>query len=68
MKARNITAKVQLPSAFPAVTKLRLRAPENAKIKSVILDGKPWTQFNPDEETITIPAGMSGTVHLTAQY
>jgi hypothetical protein len=47
---------------------LRLRAPENAKIKSVILDGKPWTQFNPDEETITIPAGMSGTVHLTAQY
>ena len=68
MKARNITAKVQLPSAFPAVTKLRLRAPENAKIKSVILNGKSWTQFNPDEETITIPAGMSGTVHLTAQY
>ena len=68
MKDRNIAATVELPSAFPAVTKLRLRAPEDAKIKSVTLNGKPWTQFDAAEETITIPAGMSGTLHLIAQY
>jgi hypothetical protein len=68
IKQGTITAKIDLPSSFAAVTNLRLRAPDNAKIKSVALNGKPWTQFNAQEETITIPAGMSGAVNLIAKY
>ncbi len=68
VKEGSIVAKVELPTSFPAVTKLRLRAPEAAKIKSVTLNGKSWTQFDADEETITIPAGTSGTVNLIAKY
>jgi hypothetical protein len=64
----NITASVQLPASFPAVTKLRLRAPGDAKIKSVTLNGKSWNQFDAAQETITIPAGTSGTVRLIAKY
>jgi hypothetical protein len=63
-----IMAKVELPSSFAAVTNLRLRTPGEAKLKSVTLNGKPWKQFNADEETITIPAGTIGTVNLVAQY
>jgi hypothetical protein len=61
-------ASVDLPASFPAVTKLRLRAPQDAKIKSVTLNGKSWTQFDAASETITIPAGTAGTVHLVAKY
>jgi hypothetical protein len=68
MKENSISAQVELPSSFPAVTKFRLRTPDNAKLKSVTLNGKPWTQFSADDETITIPAGTSGTVNLVAQY
>jgi hypothetical protein len=68
LKEGTISAKVELPPSFPAVTNLRLRAPGDAKLKSVTLNGKAWTQFNVADETITIPAGMSGTVNLVAKY
>jgi len=68
LQAGSVNAKIELPASFAAVTNLRLRAPGNAKIKSVTLNGQPWTQFNPSEETITIPAGMGGTVNLVAKY
>ncbi len=67
-KEGNISASVELPTSFPAVTKLRLRVPGDAKIKSVTLNGKPWTQFDAAQEMITIPAGTSGTVRLIAKY
>ncbi len=64
-----IAARIELPgSAFAVSTNLRLRAPGEVKMKSVTLNGKPWTQFSSENETITIPAGMSGTVNLVAQY
>jgi hypothetical protein len=68
LKEGTIAANVELPSAFSAQTNLRLRAPGNAKLKSVTLNGKAWTQFDADDETITIPAGTSGTVSLVARY
>jgi hypothetical protein len=30
-------------------------------------NGKPWTEFNKDKETITV-MGLTGTVAVTAQY
>jgi hypothetical protein len=68
VKEGTIHAKVELPASFTALTNLRLRAPGDAKLKSVTLNGKAWTQFDPTEETITLPAGTTGTVNLVAQY
>jgi hypothetical protein len=68
LKESAITAKVNLPPSFPAVTKLRLRTPGNTRLKSVTLNGKHWTQFDAEGETITIPALMNRTVSIVASY
>ena len=36
-------------------------------MKSVTVNGKPWTEFSPDKETLTLK-GLIGTVAVTAQY
>jgi hypothetical protein len=63
-----VTAELKLPSDYLAVTKLRLRVPGETRIKTVSLNGKPWSQFDALEETVTIPAGMSGIIKVQAQY
>jgi hypothetical protein len=69
IKTGTVLARVELPvSGFPASTNLRLRSPGESEMKSVTLNGKPWTQFDPAAETITIPPGMSGTIALEAHY
>ena len=69
IKAGTIAAQIDFPtSGFKAASVLRLRTPGEMKLKSVTLNGKAWTQFNADAETINIPAGMAGTVKLVAQY
>ena len=45
----------------------RFRHPETAPIKAVTVNGKPWTEFNKDKETITLK-DLTGTVTVTAQY
>src|SRR5215467_1512116 len=62
-----ITAEVELPPGFPAVTKLRFRAPGDAKIISVRLDGKPWTGIGADKETVTIPKSVSAKMSIEAR-
>ena len=47
---------------------LRLRHPKSAPIKAVTVNGKPWTSYDKDKETITLPLGLTGTVAVTAQY
>jgi hypothetical protein len=59
---------VQLPRAIGATSKLRLRVPGNAVLKSVTLNGEPWTNFDVSDETITIPAGIGGSLSITARY
>ena len=63
-----ITAEVELPPGFPAVTKLRFRAPGDAKIISVRLDGKPWTGIGADKETVTVPKSVSAKMSIEARY
>lgn len=41
--------------------------PASAPIKSVTVNGKPWTDFNQDKETITLK-DLTGTDTVTAQY
>ena len=46
---------------------LRFRHPKSAPIKGVTVNGKPWTEYNKDKETITLK-DLTGTVTVTAQY
>jgi len=63
-----ISATVEMPSRRrPKEVVLRFRHPKSAPIKSVTVNGKPWTEFNKDKETITLK-GLTGNVAVTAQY
>ena len=64
-----IVATVELPSErFGAVTKIRLRTPGHRLLKSVSVNGKGWSGFDSGEETVTIPAGLSGKVRIVGSY
>jgi hypothetical protein len=63
-----INATVEMPSRkTPKEVVLRFRHPKSAPIKGVTVNGKPWTEFNKDKETITLK-GLTGIVTVTAQY
>jgi len=63
-----ISATIEMPTRkAPKEVVLRFRHPKSAPIKSVTVNGKSWTDFNKDKETITLK-GLTGTVAVTAQY
>ena len=45
---------------------LRLRHPRATPNQSVTLDGKPWNQFHPAQETIELKS-LTGRVSVTAR-
>jgi hypothetical protein len=63
-----ITAELDLPAGAPVTTRLRLRAPGEARLNSVLVNGKPWEQFDAKEEVVTLPPGTSGKVRVEARY
>jgi hypothetical protein len=69
LQAGRVEASLELPSVPPgARIKLRLRVPEGHRIRSVTANGKPWEQFNAEEETVTVPSGAKRQVTLTVNY
>lgn len=69
LKSGVIDARIDYPhDGIAAETRLRLRAPDGAVLKSVTVDGKPWTRFDAAQETVTIPAGTAGTIMVVAHY
>ena len=63
-----ISATVEMPSRKPPKeVVLRFRHPKSAPIKAVTVNGKPWTEFNKDKETIALK-GLTGRVAVTARY
>ena len=63
-----INATVEMPSRkAPKEVILRSRHPKVTPIKSVTVNGKPWTEFSKDKETITLK-NLTGTVIVTAHY
>ncbi|WP_349318287.1 hypothetical protein [Chitinophaga sp. MM2321] len=68
VKKRQINATIEIPGAHPPKSVLlRFRHPKAAHIKSVLVNGKPWTAFNKEKELIEI-TGLSGKVTVTANY
>ena len=51
----------------PASIILRFRHPKAAPIKGVTVNGKEWSDFEQEKETITVK-GLTGTVAVTAKY
>jgi hypothetical protein len=75
-----ISATVEMPTRPPAPDQtggragkapkevvLRFRHPKSAPLKGVTVNGKPWTSYDKDKETITLK-DLTGTVAVTAQY
>jgi hypothetical protein len=68
-RERHIDAVVDLPATGLSVpTELRLRAPGEAHLRSVAVDGKAWTKFDAMAETITLPPGTAGRIEVVATY
>lgn len=69
LDADRIDVSLDLPaSAAPRETIVRLRVPGERPIKSVLLDRRPWTGFDPVAETVSLPASASGKITLTVGY
>jgi hypothetical protein len=63
-----ISATVEIPSRRPPKDVLvRFRHPKAMPIKSVTVDGKPWTDFDPAKEIIRL-RDVRGSVNVQAIY
>jgi hypothetical protein len=63
-----ITATVEIPNRNPPESVVvRFRHPKAAQIKSVTVNGQPWTGFSSDKEVIEIK-GVTGKVAVVASY
>jgi hypothetical protein len=68
LKEGRVEAALDLSAPFGARVKLRLRVPEGNRIRTVTLNGNPWAQFDPEAETVLLPAGSRGKIALTVNY
>ena len=67
--SRRITATVGLEERTrPRSLIVRLRHPENKSLKSVRVNGKSWSDFDPQKEWITIPNPESKQYTIEAGY
>jgi len=63
-----IAAIVVMPSRRPPESVLlRLRHPKALPIRSVTLNGKPWTDFDPAKEVVSLH-DLNGTVNVESRY
>jgi hypothetical protein len=63
-----ISAVLELPEGYGAATKLRLRVPGGMVLRSVTLNGTPWSDFSPEQEVVNIPSGRQGKISVEASY
>jgi len=69
LQAGRVEGLVELPEMpLTGRVKLRLRVPEGHQIQSVVLAGKPWTQFDAEEESVTVPVESKRPLPLTISY
>ncbi len=68
LNEHKIEATIDVPSGFAASIKIRLRTPGNLPLKSVRINHQPSENFNAQEETIALNAGISGRIQITAEY
>lgn len=65
----NATAKVQMPTDPGVLVRLRLRTPGRRIIKSVTVNGAPWTSYSASDETVDLPgSAVHGAVSVAIRY
>jgi hypothetical protein len=57
-----VEGQIVLPASFAGTVKLRLRLPEGRRIQSATVNGRPTARFDPEEETVTLPPGLTGRI------
>ena len=69
LQTGTIEARVIALSMPPSVRiKLRLRVPDGRRIRSVSANGKPWDQFDAEDETVVVPWANKRPGELTIRY
>jgi hypothetical protein len=64
-----ITASLEISSrSIPKEILMRFRHPESAKISSVVVNNKPWNDYNPEKEYIRIPDPVEKKYIISAKY
>jgi len=64
-----IKVELSLPEeGLSAAIHLRLRTPGKEKIKTVKVNGKPWANFEPEEEIVMLPSGYKSRVVIEVAY
>lgn len=64
-----ITASLKISNRnLPKELLVRFRHPNSAKIRSVVVNGKSWKNFDPDKEYIRIPKPFEGKYIISAKY
>jgi hypothetical protein len=64
-----VRASLQLPQhGIAAETWLRLREPGARQMRSVTVNGQPWSRFDPSRELVFLPAAMGGNIEIVVSY
>ena len=65
----SITARIDLSDRNPPRELLvRFRHPQEKPLRSVLVNGKPWKDFDVKKEWVRIPKPVAGSYVVTAQY
>lgn len=69
LKDKRIDMALELPAANVRLqTIIRLRTPGQMQISSVMLGDQVWSEFDAENETISLPASASGNLKVTVTY
>jgi hypothetical protein len=67
--AGEIIAAIELPNRKqPAAMLVRFRHPQEQVLRTVTVNGRPWTDFNPEQEWVRITKPTPGRHVITAKY
>ncbi|HEU0140043.1 MAG TPA: hypothetical protein VFQ79_10045 [Bryobacteraceae bacterium] len=65
----SISAEVEMPTrATPDALLVRLRHPEEKRMRSVTVNGQPWKDFDPDREWVRISKPSAKQYRIQASY
>jgi hypothetical protein len=64
-----ILADIEMPGrGRPGALLVRLRHPENRRIRSVTVNGRNWTDFDPAREWVRIPSPTEARYSVVVRY
>jgi hypothetical protein len=66
---QTLTARIELSGdRRPAVLLVRLRHPSGCRIQAVVVNGRPWTEYDPGQEWVRIAPVHEHTYVVETRY